>query len=64
MFHNIPNLLGGDLEDGELIRCLNIYVCRRGLGLVGRGCGGKDLMEKVWVYYIRRYIWRYNQRLM
>ena len=41
MFHNIPNLLGGDLEDGELIRCLNIYVCRRGLGLVGQGYGGK-----------------------
>ena len=26
MFHNIPNLLDGDLDNGELIRCLNICV--------------------------------------
>ena len=42
MFHNIPNLLGGDLEDGELIRCLNICVSE-GFRVSGGGggCGEK-----------------------
>ena len=36
---NIPNLLGGDLEDGGLIKCLNVCVSE---GFrVGGGCGGK-----------------------
>ena len=41
MFHNIPNLLGGDLEDGELIRYQNICVSE-GFRVGGGGrCSGK-----------------------
>ena len=39
MFHNIHNLLGGDLEDGGLIKCLNVCVSEGFMGGGGWGRG-------------------------
>ena len=39
MYHNIPNLLVGDLEAGELIKCLNVCLSE---GLRGWEWGRKD----------------------
>ena len=43
MYHNIPNLLVGDLEDVGLIKCLNVCLSEWVRGLGGKRVDGTEM---------------------